>query len=121
MPTTKTKWAEARKAVVVTVGARPPIFRTTIVRNRHTGKLAEVPLAPMEAPPPRRGRRWSQLRLQARRASPRRPRGRSRRSRCLLSGRGVRQERGVRLPRSETSSVTSDRRSFSSSVRRFPT
>jgi hypothetical protein len=51
MPTTKTKWAEARKAVVVTVGARPPIFRTTIVRNRHTGKLAEVPLAPMEAPP----------------------------------------------------------------------
>jgi hypothetical protein len=52
-PSTKSKVGKvaAREAVVGVVGARPPIFRTTIVRNRHTGKLVEVPLAPMEAPP----------------------------------------------------------------------
>jgi hypothetical protein len=42
---------QAREAVVVVVGARAPIYKTTIVRDRHSGKLAEVPLAPIEAPP----------------------------------------------------------------------
>jgi hypothetical protein len=40
---------QAREAVVVIVGARPPIFETAIVRDRHTGRLAEVPLT--EYPP----------------------------------------------------------------------
>jgi hypothetical protein len=47
--TTKTDWLMAREAVVVTVGARAPVYRTTIVRDRHSGKLAEVPLT--EYPP----------------------------------------------------------------------
>ena len=36
---------------LVVLGARAPVYRTVIVRDRHTGKLAEVPLAPCEAPP----------------------------------------------------------------------
>lgn len=28
-----------------------PTYRTVIVRDRHSGRLAEVPLAPIEAPP----------------------------------------------------------------------
>jgi hypothetical protein len=48
---TKRKKVQAREACVVIVGARAPVYRTVIVRDRHTGKLAEVPLAPIEAAP----------------------------------------------------------------------
>jgi hypothetical protein len=48
MPRTQTREAmrkvEAVEACVVVVGARPPEYRTAIVRDRHTGKLAEVTL-----------------------------------------------------------------------------
>jgi hypothetical protein len=37
-------WMQAREAVVITVGARAPVYRTAIVRNRHTGQLDEVEL-----------------------------------------------------------------------------
>jgi hypothetical protein len=47
---TEPVWLQAREAVVITVGARPPVYETAIVRNRHTGQLAEVPLNP-ERPP----------------------------------------------------------------------
>ena len=47
----KPRWLQAREPVVVIVGARAPVYRTTIVRDRHTGRLAEVPLAPCEAEP----------------------------------------------------------------------
>jgi hypothetical protein len=47
----KPRWLQAREAVVVIVGARAPVYRTVIVRDRKTGQLAEVPLAPIEAPP----------------------------------------------------------------------
>ena len=40
----------AREAVCVVVGARAPVYRTAIVRDRHNGKLVEVDLNP-EAPP----------------------------------------------------------------------
>ena len=33
------------------VGARAPVYKTVIVRNRHTGQLAEVELRPPEAEP----------------------------------------------------------------------
>jgi hypothetical protein len=42
---------QAKVAMVVIVGARAPVYQTTIVRDRHSGRLAEVPLAPIEAPP----------------------------------------------------------------------
>jgi hypothetical protein len=48
---TASKWVMAREAVVVIVGARAPTYRTVYVRNRHTGMVEEVPLAPIEAPP----------------------------------------------------------------------
>lgn len=47
----KTGKVKAREACVVVVGARPPEFRKVIVRDRHTGLLAEVELAPSESPP----------------------------------------------------------------------
>jgi hypothetical protein len=49
--TAASKWVMAREAVVVIVGARAPTYRTVYVRNRHTGRVEEVPLAPIEAPP----------------------------------------------------------------------
>jgi hypothetical protein len=45
------RWVMAREAVVVTCGARAPVYQTVIVRDNRTGQLAEVPLAPIEAPP----------------------------------------------------------------------
>jgi hypothetical protein len=44
-----TKKVRAREAVVITVGARAPTWRTHIVRDRHTQQLVEVPLT--EYPP----------------------------------------------------------------------
>jgi hypothetical protein len=41
---TKPSRVKAREACVVTVGARPPIWPTAIVRNNRTGKLDEVVL-----------------------------------------------------------------------------
>jgi hypothetical protein len=49
--TSKAKKVKARHAVVVVVGARPPVYQTRIVRDRHTGLLAEVALSPSEAEP----------------------------------------------------------------------
>lgn len=49
MPTTTTKWVEAREAFVWVQGARPPEYRTAIMRDRHSGQLAEVALT--ELPP----------------------------------------------------------------------
>jgi hypothetical protein len=46
---TKVGKVEAREAVVVTVGARPVIYEKRIVRDRHTGKLAEIDIH--ELPP----------------------------------------------------------------------
>jgi hypothetical protein len=48
---TKRKKVECRETCVVIVGARPPEYRKVIVRDRHSGMLAEVSLAPSEAPP----------------------------------------------------------------------
>jgi hypothetical protein len=48
---TKPTWVQAREAMVIILGARAPVYRTTIVRDRKSGRLAEVPLAPIEAPP----------------------------------------------------------------------
>jgi hypothetical protein len=45
----KPRWLQAREAVCVIVGARSPTYQTAVVRDRHTGKLAEVPLT--EYPP----------------------------------------------------------------------
>jgi hypothetical protein len=45
------EWVQAREAMVVVLGARAPVYKTVIVRDKHTGKLAEVPLAPIEHPP----------------------------------------------------------------------
>jgi hypothetical protein len=48
----KTKEAgkvKAREACVITVGAKPIIYEKRIVRDRHTGKLAEIDLH--ELPP----------------------------------------------------------------------
>jgi hypothetical protein len=42
---------KAREAIVVVVGARPPVYKTALVRNRHTGLLAEVEMQPPEADP----------------------------------------------------------------------
>jgi hypothetical protein len=43
MPTkTKIGKVECREAFVGVIGARPPEYRTAIVRDRHTGQLAEV-------------------------------------------------------------------------------
>ena len=40
----------AKQAMVVTVGARPPVWQKRIVRDRHTGKLVEIDMNP-ELPP----------------------------------------------------------------------
>jgi hypothetical protein len=40
----------AKQAVVVTVGARPPVWEKRIVRDRHSGKLVEIDMNP-ELPP----------------------------------------------------------------------
>ena len=40
----------AKQAMVVTVGARPPIWQKRIVRDRHSGKLVEIDMNP-ELPP----------------------------------------------------------------------
>lgn len=52
--TTKTstnpEYVMAREAVCVIVGARAPVYRTAVVRDRHSGRLVEVDLNP-EAPP----------------------------------------------------------------------
>jgi hypothetical protein len=45
----KPRWLQAREAVCVIVGARAPVYETAIVKDRHTGRLAEVPLT--EYPP----------------------------------------------------------------------
>jgi hypothetical protein len=42
------RWMQAREAVVVFVGARPAVYRTAVVRDWHTGKLAEVALTEYE-------------------------------------------------------------------------
>jgi hypothetical protein len=49
--TTSPRWVMAKEAHVAFVGARAPVYKTTIVRDRHSGRLAEVPLAPIEHPP----------------------------------------------------------------------
>jgi hypothetical protein len=43
-------WVQAREAVVITVGARPPVYEKAIVRHNKTGQLHEVDLNP-ERPP----------------------------------------------------------------------
>lgn len=40
----------AKQAVVVTVGARPPVWQKRIVRDRHTGKLVEIDMNPSSRP-----------------------------------------------------------------------
>jgi hypothetical protein len=50
MATKAASKVKAKEAVVV-VGARPPVYKTATVRNRHTGLLAEVELRPPEADP----------------------------------------------------------------------
>jgi hypothetical protein len=40
--TTKPQMMIAKEACVIVVGARPIQYRTHIVRDRHTGKLAEI-------------------------------------------------------------------------------
>jgi hypothetical protein len=47
---TEPTWLMAREAVCVIVGARPKVYETAIVRDRHTGQLQEVALNP-ERPP----------------------------------------------------------------------
>ena len=50
MPTaSKIGKVRCRETCVVTVGARPVEYRTAVVRDRHSGKLAEVALT--EYPP----------------------------------------------------------------------
>jgi hypothetical protein len=46
---TSPKWVQARETMVVILGARNPTFRTAVVRDRHNGRLVEVPLT--EYPP----------------------------------------------------------------------
>jgi hypothetical protein len=48
--TTKPKMMITNEACVITVGARAPVYEKAIVRDRRTGKLAEVDLNP-ERPP----------------------------------------------------------------------
>jgi hypothetical protein len=43
-------WLMAREAVVVIVGARAAVPRTVVARDNRTGRLAEVPVPPPEAP-----------------------------------------------------------------------
>lgn len=45
----KSGWLEATETFVAVFDARPKKYRMVIVRDRHTGKLAEVPLT--ELPP----------------------------------------------------------------------
>lgn len=56
---------EAKVAVVVNVGGRPPVYKTRIVRNSRTGALAEVTMH--EFPPIDPGDLGTPLRLQGRR------------------------------------------------------
>jgi hypothetical protein len=50
MPTkTKPRRVKAREACVITVGARPIEYEKRIVRDNHTGKLAEIDMH--ELPP----------------------------------------------------------------------
>ena len=48
MTTAKTKVGKvkAREAMVVVVGARPPVPDTRFVRDRHTRRIVEVPMVP---------------------------------------------------------------------------
>ena len=50
MATKTVGMVKARQAVVVVVGARPPVHETRLVRDRHTRKLVRVPMNP-ELPP----------------------------------------------------------------------
>jgi hypothetical protein len=47
---TEPTWLMAHSAVCVIVGARPKVYETAIVRDRHSGRLVEVELNP-ERPP----------------------------------------------------------------------
>jgi hypothetical protein len=49
MTTKKVGKVECRNACVITVGARPIEWQQRIVRNRHTGRLEEIPVT--ELPP----------------------------------------------------------------------
>ena len=44
------RWMEATQTFVFVLGARPPEWRKIVVRDRHTGKLAEVSLQGEEEP-----------------------------------------------------------------------
>jgi hypothetical protein len=43
-----TTWLQCTTAFAWNRGARPPEWRKAIVRDRHTGQLAEVPLTELE-------------------------------------------------------------------------
>ena len=43
------EWLEATETFLFVLGARAPEYRIAVVRDRHTGRLAEVPLT--EFPP----------------------------------------------------------------------
>lgn len=47
---TESEWRLAKETFLYVEGARAAVPQTRIVRNRHTGQLAEVALAPSEAP-----------------------------------------------------------------------
>ncbi len=51
MATKSPSKVKAREAVVVVVGARSPVYKTALVRNRHTGLVQEVEMQPPEAEP----------------------------------------------------------------------
>ena len=51
--TTATKTVQAREAIGICVGARPPVYATVIVRDRATRQLVEVPLTELEPVDPR--------------------------------------------------------------------
>jgi hypothetical protein len=46
---TSTGWMEATETFLFVLDARPPEYQVEVVRDRHTGRLAEVPLT--EYPP----------------------------------------------------------------------
>jgi hypothetical protein len=50
MPTKERTKMQAREAIAIVVGARPPVYEKRIVRNNRTGKLAEIEMNP-ELPP----------------------------------------------------------------------
>jgi len=47
--TEEPRWVYSREPWLYIDGARPKVWRTIVVRDRHTGRLAEVPLT--EEPP----------------------------------------------------------------------